>query len=128
MSNNTATGGAQTRREFLKTTTVAGAALAATGNYAFAQGSDKLKVALIGCGGRGSGAAADALSADPGAVLTVMADVFKDHLDRSLANLKDEASVGKRVEVKAESCFIGLDAYQKALATNVDVVLLTTPP
>jgi len=128
MTNNSETGAPQTRREFLKTTTVAGAALAASGNYAFAQGSDKLKVALIGCGGRGSGAAADALSADPGVVLTVMADVFKDHLDRSLANLKGEPSVGKRVEVTAENSFIGLDAYQKALATNVDVVLLTTPP
>lgn len=115
------------RREFLKTTTAAGAALAATGNYAFAQGSDKLRVALIGCGGRGTGAAAQALAADPGAVLTAMADVTKEQLDSSMVNLKGEA-VGTRVEVTPENRFIGLDAYQKVLATNVDVVLLTTPP
>ena len=96
-------GGASSRRDFIKTTTTAGAALMATGNYAFAQGTGKLRVALIGCGGRGTGAAAQALNADPGCVLTAMGDVFKDHIDSSIANLKAE-SVGSKVRNKdAES-------------------------
>jgi predicted dehydrogenase len=115
------------RREFLTTTTAAGAALLATGNYAFGQSTGKLRVALIGCGGRGTGAASQALNADPGAVLTAMGDVVKENIDRSLASLKGEAA-GSRVEVKPENCFIGLDNYQRVLATDVDVVLLATPP
>ena len=127
MMNTDIGSGASSRREFIKTTTAAGAALMATGNYAFAQGTGKLRVALIGCGGRGTGAAAQALNADPGCVLTAMGDVFKDHIDSSIANLKAE-SVGSKVEVAAEKCFIGLDNYKRVLDTNVDVVLLTTPP
>ena len=119
-----------TRRDFLKTTTttVGAAALLATGNYAFAQGSDKLRVGLIGCGGRGTGAAAQALAADKGAVLVAMGDVAKSQIDNSLMALKGEEGVAKQVQVTPEHQFIGLDAYQKVLADGVDVVLLTTPP
>ena len=118
-----------TRRDFLKTTTTAGAAaLLATGNYAFAQGSDKLRVGLIGCGGRGTGAAAQALAADKGTVLVAMGDVAKPQIDNSLMALKGEEGVAKQVQVTPEHQFIGLDAYQKVLADGVDVVLLTTPP
>ncbi len=127
MTDSRVTSGSPSRREFIKTTTAAGAALLATGNYAHGQATGKLRVALIGCGGRGTGAAAQALNADPGAVLTAMGDVFQDHIDSSLANLRGE-SVGKRVEVTAENCFTGLDNYKKVLAANVDVVLLATPP
>jgi myo-inositol 2-dehydrogenase / D-chiro-inositol 1-dehydrogenase len=127
MTKKNSTDAAPSRREFLKTTTAAGAALMATGNYAYAQGTGKLRVALIGCGGRGTGAAAQALAADPGAVLTAMGDVYKGQIEGSLANIKGEP-VGNRVEVTPENYFTGLDAYQKVLATNVDVVLLATPP
>jgi predicted dehydrogenase len=117
------------RREFLKTTGAASAAaLLAGGNYAFAQGSDKLRVGLIGCGGRGTGAAAQALSADPGAVLTAMGDVVQTQIDGSLAALKGEASVAERVQVTPDHCFVGLDSYRKVLDSGVDVVLLTSPP
>lgn len=131
MSSDDLRGGARpTRREFLKSASAAGstAALLATGNYGFAQGSDQINVGLIGCGGRGSGAAADALQADPGVHLTAMGDVFQAHLDRSLGNLKKLEGIGSRVVVPPSNQFIGLDAYQRVIASGVDVVLLCSPP
>jgi myo-inositol 2-dehydrogenase / D-chiro-inositol 1-dehydrogenase len=118
------------RRGFLKTSSVATAALAAPflafPQKTFAQNSDTLKIGLIGCGGRGSGAANNALNADKNVVLTAMADVYSDRLQSSLANLK--AQHPERVKVDPEHCFVGLDAYQKVIDSGVDVVLLTTPP
>jgi myo-inositol 2-dehydrogenase / D-chiro-inositol 1-dehydrogenase len=121
---------APSRREFIKTTAISGAAAAllATGNYAYAQGSDKIKIGLIGCGGRGTGAAAQALTADPGVVLVAMGDVTQSQIDGSLAALKGEATLVSRVQVKSDQQFLGLDAYKQVLATDVEVVLLTTPP
>ncbi len=123
-------GAASSRREFLKSATAAGsaAALLASGNYAFAQGSDMIKVGLVGCGGRGTGAAADALQADPGIYLTAMGDVLKDQLDRSLTNLRKQEGVGSRVQVPESNQFVGLDAYQQVIHSGVDVVLLCSPP
>jgi len=118
-----------TRRDFLKTATATGAAaLLATGNYAFAQGSDKIRVGLIGCGGRGTGAAADALQADPGATLTAMGDVLQSQLDRSLRTLQAQDGIKEKVQVAPDHMFVGLDAYKQVIASDVDVVLLTTPP
>src|SRR5437588_9125 len=79
-----------TRREFIKagaTVTAGSAALVATGNYAFAQGSDVIKIGLVGCGGRGMGAAGDALQADPGVRLTAMGDVYKAPIENGIRNL-----------------------------------------
>src|SRR2546430_1310634 len=89
------------RRDFIRTASVAGAAAAllATGNYAYAQGSDKIKVGLIGCGGRGTGAAADALQADRGATLTAMGDVLKQNLDNSLKTLQAQDDIKTKVNV-----------------------------
>ena len=121
------------RRDFLKTSTVAvvGGALAgslALGRSAHAAGgSDTLKIGLIGCGGRGSGAVLNALAADPDIKLTALADVFEDKLKLGLRNLKD-AAPPEKIAVQPENCFAGFDAYQKLLATDVDVVLLATPP
>lgn len=117
-----------TRRGFLQTTTAAGAALLATGNYAFAQGSERLKVGLIGCGGRGTGAAANTLAGDPAVVLTAMGDVVQAQMDSSLNALKGVEAIKSRVEVKPEMQFVGLDAYLKVIDSGVDVVLLTAPP
>ncbi len=89
-------------------------------------GSDTLKVGLIGCGGRGSGAATQALAADPGVVLWAMADAFKDKLDAAVTNITAEA--GDRVQVPPERQFTGTDGYLKLLESGVDVVLLATPP
>lgn len=130
MSNQIEDDARSSRREFLKTATVAGsaAALLAAGNYAFAEGSDRIKIGLVGCGGRGSGAALDALQADPGAYLTAMGDVLKPQLDRSLGNLRRHEQYGQRVQVPEGSQFVGLDAYQQVIGSGVDVVLLCTPP
>ena len=119
------------RREFLKTSSLlaAGGALAGSlslARSAHAEGSDTLKVGLIGCGGRGTGAAAQAVSADSNARLVAIADAFPDRLESSLANLKQ--AVGAKVDVADDHKFIGFDAYKQLLATDVDVVLLATPP
>jgi hypothetical protein len=81
---------------------------------------------LIGCGGRGTGAAGEALAADKNVVLTAMADVFEDKLKASLEILRQQAP--DKVKVEPDHCFVGLDAYQKLIDSGVDVVLLTTPP
>lgn len=120
-----------TRRRFLETSAVAaGATLAATaagGNYHLAD-SDVLKVGLIGCGGRGTGAAGQALKADPRVKLTAMGDVFADQLKSSLARLQQDPEITGKVQVAEDKCFVGFDAYKGVLASGVDVVLLTTPP
>lgn len=118
------------RRDFIKTgssaailTAVAPAILP---SRAFAQNSDTLKVGLIGCGGRGTGAAAQALNAESNVALVAMGDVHEDRLQGSLETLKKQA--GAKVQVSPEKIFIGLDAYEKVINSGVDVVLLTTPP
>jgi predicted dehydrogenase len=121
-----------TRREFLKSSTTALAAgtLAAelTSHAAVhAAGSDVLRVGLIGCGRRGTGAAEQALQADPHTQLVAMADAFEDQLQYSLDILK-KSEVSARVAVDSDRRFVGFDAYQRLLASGVDVVLLATPP
>ena len=83
-----------------------------------------LKAGLVGCGGRGTGAAAQFLSAGPNLEITALADVFRDRMERCRRNLKED----KDVEVPDENCFTGLDAYQGLIDSGVDVVLLATPP
>src|SRR5205809_3521114 len=119
-----------TRRDFLKKTSTAVAAGTALGGLtlersAYAAGSDTLRIALIGCGGRGSGAADQALSTSGGVKLVAMADVFEDKLQGSLGNLKKQHA--DRVEVPKEHQFIGFDAYKQAIQL-ADLVVLATPP
>jgi predicted dehydrogenase len=83
-----------------------------------------LKIALIGCGGRGSGAANQALNV-PGTKLVAMADAFKDRLEGALNNIKQ--AQGAKVDVPAERQFVGFDGYKQAMAL-ADVVILATPP
>jgi predicted dehydrogenase len=121
----------QTRRTFLKTSgsVTAGSALALnfiTSKSTFAQNSDTLKVGLIGCGGRGTGAANQALQADDNVILTAMADTFEDRINNSLKNLKKER--GDKIQVTPENQYVGFDGYKKVIASDVDVVILTTPP
>ena len=119
----------KSRREFLKNTGRVAAASALAGMMlpqVHAAGSDTIKIALIGCGGRGSGAAVNALGADPNTQLVVMGDAFADMLESSLKNLKASA-VGDRVVVEKDYRFVGLDAYQKVMQSDVDLVLLAAP-
>lgn len=91
-----------------------------------ADSNETLKIGLIGCGGRGTGAAAQALTADYNSRLVAVADAFDTQIESSIKNLSTQFP--DRVEVTPEMRFTGLDAYQKLLATDVDVVLLATPP
>jgi predicted dehydrogenase len=93
-----------------------------------AAGGDTLRVGLIGCGNRGTGAAEQALKADPNVKLVALGDVFKDKTESCLTRLRRNDEVAKKIDVKAENCFDGFDAYKKVLDAGVDVVLLTTPP
>lgn len=122
------------RRTFLKQTglTVAGTGLAtsitALAKPVHAQsGSASLKLGLVGCGGRGSGAAMQALRADPNTEIVAMADVFASQIARSLTNLKKDEKVGNRVNVTPDATFVGLDGYKNVIEMS-DVVLLCTPP
>jgi predicted dehydrogenase len=122
------------RRDFLKTSSTAALAgtLAApfilTGRGAELSPGDTIKVGLIGCGGRGNGAAADALKADGSTVLHAMGDVYTNRIEAGLKELQKDFPDGARVQVPAERRFVGIDAFEKVLASGVDVVLLTTPP
>jgi predicted dehydrogenase len=124
-----------TRRTFVKqSTATAFAAAAATAPLALmpnahAAGSDTLRVGLVGCGGRGTGAASQALAADKNTRLVAMADAFQDRLDESLAQLKGRRAgeASDRVDVPRERQYTGFDGYKNVI-DQVDVVLLTTPP
>ena len=120
---------AATRRDFLAgaAATAAGATLASLASNVHAAGSDVLRIGLIGCGNRGTGAAEQALTADKNTRLVAMGDMFEDRLQASLNHLKSSKNVGSRVEVKPDSSFTGFDAYKQVIPL-VDVVLLTTPP
>ena len=131
MKENTLNAGKTNRREFIKSTGAAVIGSAATFNLAFstsafAQNENTLKVGLIGCGGRGTGAANEALHADPNVVLTAMGDAFQDRLDQSFDNLLKMHP--DKVKVENENKFVGFDAYRKVMESGVDVVLLATPP
>ncbi|MHC4167402.1 MAG: Gfo/Idh/MocA family protein [Planctomycetota bacterium] len=120
------------RRDFLKNTgrIAATSALAGgLGSSVHAAGSSEIKIVLIGCGGRGSGAAANALSVKGGPIkLVAMADVFEDKLTRSYTNLKKR--FGDKVDVPEDRKFLGFDGYKKAmdLIKPGDVAIFATPP
>jgi predicted dehydrogenase len=126
----TSPGSAHNRREFLKGSTLAGAAALSSSGLVVpmvhAAGSGTIKVGLVGCGGRGTGAAEQALTADSGTQLVAAADAFGDRLESSIAELKGLA-VGPRVDVPKDRQYTGFDAY-KHVIDQVDMVLLTTPP
>lgn len=106
--------------------TAATAAIAGFPNLLLAQGNTaKLKIGLIGCGGRGTGAAEQALNADPNVVLWAVGDAFPESIKSSLNGLQ---RFGAKVDVPAERQFSGLDCYQKVIDSGVDVVLLAAPP
>ncbi|MCB0853212.1 MAG: Gfo/Idh/MocA family oxidoreductase, partial [Bacteroidetes bacterium] len=120
---------ATSRRNFLKSSgaaVVGGTLAVGLPGSVFANTTQTLKVGLIGCGGRGTGAANQALSADENVVLAYMADIFPDRMEKSY-NALMEAHPDK-VKVPEANKFMGFDAYQKLIDSDVDVVLLATPP
>jgi predicted dehydrogenase len=115
------------RRDFLVGSTLAAAATTLSSGGVFAKGNDKLKIGLVGCGGRGTGAAINALQADNNVTLFALADAFKDRLDDSLAGLRKKPNLKDKISVTPETSFVGFDAYKKLIEV-CDVVLLCTPP
>jgi myo-inositol 2-dehydrogenase / D-chiro-inositol 1-dehydrogenase len=130
--NTPSTENATTRRHFLKTSTAALSAVAATSldisRFAHAAGSDEVRLTLIGCGGRGTGAVANALrnSVHSNVRLVAMADAFSSNLERSFQGLSTQFR--DRIDVPGDRRFVGLDAYRQALESDAHIALLCTPP
>jgi myo-inositol 2-dehydrogenase/D-chiro-inositol 1-dehydrogenase len=131
------------RRKFITSSTIAAAGvIGASGLLSSCSGNPKrkkeklpllltkapagkaLKAGLIGCGGRGTGAAVNFVDAGPDLQITALGDVFRDRLDQCRAMIKEQ----RNIEVADENCFTGFDSYQKVIDSGVDVVLLCTPP
>jgi len=129
------------RRDFLKTSALAGVAAGVSTAGAFAAGADTIKVGLIGCGGRGTGAVHDLLSAEkringasPKVEIVAVADAFKDKAEGAVRAFKSKSPKSRyaqfvdQIKVTPDTTFDGLDAYQKLLNAGVDLVILATPP
>lgn len=125
------------RRSFVKNGAVLGAAAAALPRFGFAQvkGSDRIKVALIGCGGRGTGAACNMIAADPNIKIVALGDLFPEKLDKAANKIHDFAkkSVGESkaseiIDPSKVKKFSGWDNVDQVLAEDIDVVIEATPP
>ena len=123
------------RRDFIrKAGLLASATMLAGNNFVFAEGSDTIRVGLIGCGGRGTGAGIiDCAESSSGIELVAMGDLFQDHLDKAPGRIKTNLEkrnlpVKDIYKVTPETTFVGFDAYQKVIDSGVDMVILTTPP
>jgi myo-inositol 2-dehydrogenase/D-chiro-inositol 1-dehydrogenase len=120
------------RRDFLKNSSAAAAVglaapfILSSKSQAAVSPGETLKVGLVGCGGRGTGAANQALAADANVALTAVGDAFEENLQRGLKAI--QKTQGDKVRVEPDHCFVGLDAYQKVINSGVDVVVLATPP
>jgi myo-inositol 2-dehydrogenase/D-chiro-inositol 1-dehydrogenase len=125
-----------TRRDFIKTTAAAAGVLATQAfiSDARASGSDTIKVGLIGCGGRGSGAADNVLHAARGVTIVALGDAFKDRAEgcrnrlRELAKHDEIKELGNAVDLPDDRVFVGLDAYEKVIASGANYIILATPP
>ena len=118
------------RRSFLTTSAALGAAAAlprvAAASVPLGLGArEELKIGVIGCGGRGSGAVRDCIRSSEGIRLHAIGELFNDRMEKARQNL---AKFGDEYRVADERCFVGFDAYKKVLAEDVDLVILATPP
>lgn len=117
------------RRAFVRAAGVVAAApgLAVAGSHRASVSEEILSVGVVGCGGRGTGAAANALQAGKGVRIVAMGDLFQDRLDQSIDNLRQQPE-GERVDVPPARRFVGFDAFQGVIGTDCDLVILATPP
>ena len=135
-SQNSLNAEQRSRRQFMQHGSTAVVAGSLAGSLAAAQpvhaaGSETIKVGLVGCGGRGSGAAINAMRADTNVKLTVMADLFGDRLETSKRNIKNSLEgeeIGDKFAVDDDHCFTGFDAYKQVMESDVDVVILASTP
>jgi len=115
------------RRNFIKTSGIAGAAaLLSSSGRVFAAGSDKIRLGLIGCGGRGTYDTANCLNAAENVELVAMGDLFRDRVENCRGRLTQK--LASKVKVTDDTCFVGWDAHKKVLACDVNMVILTEPP
>lgn len=117
------------RRTFVKSAAAAAAGapfLMGAERFAYGAGSDRLRVGLVGCGGRGTGAAADAVAAAEGVEIYAMGDLFEDRLEASRRRLQEH--LGDDLTVTDERTFTGFDNYKHVIDSGVDIVILATPP
>ena len=120
---------AVSRRTFIQATAAASAAVMFSG--AHIAGSDTIRVGLVGCGGRGTGAARDCLRGSEGVELVALGDLFPEAVAKcraELAKAVEGSALAAKYKVTDERCFTGFDAYQKVLASGIDLVILATPP
>ena len=121
----------ESRRSFVRKTAAITSGVLATNvtfqSFANVNENKKLKLAVVGCGGRGSGAVVQALNADENIELVSMADAFRDRIDSSLKAIQEEFGKSKKINIKEKNIFTGFDGYKKAIDL-CDVVILTTPP
>jgi predicted dehydrogenase len=117
-----------TRRDFIRTVSAASVAAMVSGTGVLrAAGKERIRVGLIGCGGRGTGAAVDCVTASPDVIITALGDVFPERLTGSLKTLKEKLR-RENLTVTPECCFSGFDAYKGVVKSDVDLVILGAPP
>ncbi|HUU26997.1 MAG TPA: Gfo/Idh/MocA family oxidoreductase [archaeon] len=127
-------GNAISRRDFLASGAIAATAISGFPfvNTGYAQDARPIKIGVIGCGGRGTGACANALTADPNVQLVAMADPFSEQIEKSLKALREDKDLQGRllqnIKVRDDHKFTGMDCYQKLLRTDIDYVILAEPP
>ncbi|MDG2381033.1 MAG: Gfo/Idh/MocA family oxidoreductase [Pirellulaceae bacterium] len=119
------------RRSFIKNSSLFVAGGAVAGQLAFSRsahafGSDEIRIGLVGCGGRGTGAASQAMNTEGPTRLVAMGDAFSDRLQQSLRGLKGQHS--DKVDVPQDRQFVGFDAFKHVLDSDIDLVILATPP
>ncbi len=120
------------RRDFIRSS-VASAALLTAGALPFsagawAAGSDVFRVGVIGCGGRGTGAARDAIASAEGVKIVALGDLFEDRLQGCYNNLTGDPSIKDKIDITKDRCFYGWDNYRKVIDAGVDMVILASPP
>ena len=114
------------RRDFIKSSGLILGSVHLNDMLDFGSSQSVLRVGLVGCGGRGVGAAAQALAADPHVHIVALADVFDDQIENALHSLSRKDL--SRVQVPKERKFVGFDAYKRLIDQDIDVVLLCSPP
>ena len=122
-----------TRRTFVQGAAAVGAAISIPERlralaWSSHESADVIRIGLVGCGGRGTGAARDAMRGSERVELVALGDLFPDRLETARANLAKETALASKYKVTSEKCFTGFDAYQKVLASGIDLVILATPP
>jgi predicted dehydrogenase len=117
---------ALSRRSFLAATSAVAMTALGAGTFANVMGQDRLRVGVVGCGGRGTGAAFDCLNADPAVTVVALGDMFADRAAGARKSLTDNFK--ERVQITDDHVFTGFDAYKGVLASDIDLVILATPP